>query len=240
LNRELDVIAAPGQLERYVSSLTKATSLGLFVFVQSTFGCICNVPPETTEVALKHYDAVFAGRVLRIKYPRTKRTRNRVVFLDRVIHVTLRVERTWKSADAEEITIVTPFSDCYYPFKVNQEYLVWAYSSGESPRRLETDLCARTDKLANATRDLNALGDGRAPRETKHNKSLDASGGSMFLNLISAAKGALIRAAASTPPLYASSYQSYELLPDFSGARHCMRTRGGEVAGQTFDSRHRF
>src|SRR5881396_3638534 len=32
------------------------------------------------------------------------------------------------------------------------------------------------------------------------NKSLDASGGSVFLNLLDAAKGALIRAAASTPP----------------------------------------
>ena len=31
------------------------------------------------------------------------------------------------------------------------------------------------------------------------NKSLDASGGSVFLNLLGAAKGALIRAAASTP-----------------------------------------
>jgi len=32
------------------------------------------------------------------------------------------------------------------------------------------------------------------------NKSLDASGGSVFLNLFGAAKGALIRAAASTQP----------------------------------------
>jgi hypothetical protein len=33
------------------------------------------------------------------------------------------------------------------------------------------------------------------------NKSLDASGGSVFLNLLGAAKGALSRAAASTQPL---------------------------------------
>jgi hypothetical protein len=33
------------------------------------------------------------------------------------------------------------------------------------------------------------------------NKSLDASGGSAFLNLRDSAKGALIRAAASTQPL---------------------------------------
>jgi F0F1-type ATP synthase assembly protein I len=38
-------------------------------------------------------------------------------------------------------------------------------------------------------------------RDAAHNKSLDASGGSVFLDLIGAAKGALIRAAASTQPL---------------------------------------
>jgi hypothetical protein len=37
--------------------------------------------------------------------------------------------------------------------------------------------------------------------QAQHNKSLDASGGSVFLNLLGAAKGALIRAAASTQPL---------------------------------------
>ncbi len=36
---------------------------------------------------------------------------------------------------------------------------------------------------------------------TKPNKSLDASGGSVFRNLLGAAEGALIRAAASTQPL---------------------------------------
>jgi len=35
----------------------------------------------------------------------------------------------------------------------------------------------------------------------RSNKSLDASGGSVFLNLLGAAEGALIRAAASTQPL---------------------------------------
>jgi hypothetical protein len=121
---------------------------------------------------------VFVGRVLRIKSGRTKRTGNRLAFLDKVIYVTLKVERTWKSANAEEITIVTPASDCYYPFKVNEEYLVWAYSSDQSSDRLETALCARTDKLANATMDLNALGEARVPARAKHNKSLNRSGGS--------------------------------------------------------------
>jgi len=39
----------------------------------------------------------------------------------------------------------------------------------------------------------------------KHNKSLDASGDSVSLNLLGAAKGALIRAAASTQTLSAAA-----------------------------------
>jgi len=38
------------------------------------------------------------------------------------------------------------------------------------------------------------------PNLLTYNKSLDASGGSVFRNLIGAAEGALIRAAASTQP----------------------------------------
>jgi len=37
-------------------------------------------------------------------------------------------------------------------------------------------------------------------RRTAHNKSLDASGGSVFHNFLAAAEDALIRAAASTQP----------------------------------------
>ena len=46
----------------------------------------------------------------------------------------------------------------------------------------------------------------RARRRARHNKSLDASGGSVFLNLLGAAEGALNRAAASTQPLGGSHF----------------------------------
>ena len=41
---------------------------------------------------------------------------------------------------------------------------------------------------------------GNGSRSRAYNKSLDASGGGASHNLLGAAKGALIRAAASTPP----------------------------------------
>jgi hypothetical protein len=43
----------------------------------------------------------------------------------------------------------------------------------------------------------------------QYNKSLDASGGSVFRNLLGAAKGALIRAAASTQPFDAFEYADF-------------------------------
>jgi hypothetical protein len=110
------------------------SAVTLFAFTTPALACKCDGQRETADAALKRYDAVFAGRVLRIKYPETKRTRNRVAFLGDVIYVTLKVKRTWKSADSDEITIATPLSDCYYRFRVNEEYLVWAYSSEQSPK----------------------------------------------------------------------------------------------------------
>src|SRR5258707_15810518 len=47
---------------------------------------------------------------------------------------------------------------------------------------------------------LSSRGRSTGVPEDGHNKSLDASGGSVFLNLFGAAEGALIRAAASTQP----------------------------------------
>jgi hypothetical protein len=44
--------------------------------------------------------------------------------------------------------------------------------------------------------------------ESPHNKSLDASGGGVFRNLIHPAEGALIRAAASTQPFGVFSRES--------------------------------
>src|SRR5436309_14920784 len=47
------------------------------------------------------------------------------------------------------------------------------------------------------------------------NKSLDASGGSVFLNLLGAADGALIRAAASTQP-FDSFFRKVEMKTPFT------------------------
>ena len=52
--------------------------------------------------------------------------------------------------------------------------------------------------------------EGKKPLTQPPSKSLDASGGSVFLNWPGAAKGALIRAAALTQPLCFSEFSSHE------------------------------
>src|SRR6266571_8441007 len=63
--------------------------------------------------------------------------------------------------------------------------------------------------------------------EMRPNNSLDASGGSVFLNLLGAAKGALIRAAASTQTLGiffdARSIREWWFLPRYEVDGHCIR-----------------
>ena len=60
----------------------------------------------------------------------------------------------------------------------------------------------------------------------RSNKSLDASGGSVFLNLLGAAEGALIRAAASTLSLCLSDKNEFMVLVRLERAP---RVRGGTL-----------
>ncbi len=71
------------------------------------------------------------------------------------------------------------------------------------------------------------------------NKSLDASGGSVFLNLIGAAKGALIRAAASIQTLDACAMNLFRRHPIVSGiALGIIIACAGSYLGQAFAIHH--
>jgi hypothetical protein len=158
--------------------LFRLSAVAIFSLLGCTaaLACDCIHRSESTTDALKNYDAVFSGKVVSIKAPKTKRRGKRVVFLGQFVEVKLRVADSWKLVDAEEVTILTPFSDCSYPFKVGEEYLVWAILNEKDPTKLVSGLCARTDKLVNAVKDLNELGEGRKPSvlksAAKHNKAL--------------------------------------------------------------------
>lgn len=130
------------------------------------FGCsvvFCDCPAQHSSVseALKKHDAVFSGRVLRVKGPEVITRDGRQELSSGIVEVTFRILKTWKSVDTEEVTIVTPYSTCGYHFVVDEEYLVWSNLDRSSPARLMVSLCSRTIKLTNAAKDLHKLGKGK-------------------------------------------------------------------------------
>jgi len=53
---------------------------------------------------------------------------------------------------------------CGYPFKADEEYLVYA-TSRKDTEWLFTSICTRTGKLAKAADDLKELGEGTLPKQ---------------------------------------------------------------------------
>ena len=82
--------------------------------------------------------AVFSGEVTELSASR----------------VTLRVERLWKGALSEEVTLPHGGSSCFFGFRLGEAYLVYAYAQEEG---LKTDICTQTKRLAEAGKDIPIL-----------------------------------------------------------------------------------
>lgn len=79
----------------------------------------------------------------------------------------LKVERTWKEVESEQVTVFTPAGDhaCGYNFEVGQSYLVYASSTNDG--ELWTNHCTRTQRIAaDIDNDLKFLGKGKRPKKT--------------------------------------------------------------------------
>ncbi len=132
-------------------------SLGLVVGTAGEAqACSCMVPPPAEE-ALKEADAVFVGQVL------GGEAKDRMT-----LEVRLAVERRWKGAESEEITVRTATSGaaCGFSFTEGERYLVYGY---EHEGVLQVSLCSRTAPLDRAEEDIEALDRevGQAPSETR-------------------------------------------------------------------------
>ena len=155
---------------------------GCLISVQPAFACLCNGASQSKlfNRARKRAAVIFVGRAVDVhngitngEFPGWR--------------VTLRVDRFWKGRVAEEMIVFTGPGNCASYFEVGGQYLVFAYvSSGEN--HLYTDVCMQTGALRYEAYNLKRLGTGKtlnaSQSRAKHNKSLDASGGSVFLNLI--------------------------------------------------------
>jgi hypothetical protein len=159
--------------------------------------CTCD-PLKDAHEAFDHAEVVFVGTVISVTKPKPRivdRRRNLIeVSLELVVR--FKVERAWKFATHRYLTLTTmaQTAACGYPFKVGEKYLVFAASDQDGVR---TGLCSGTTDFAHAQTYLEQIGPGkpipinrtilragRPPFWQRHNKSLDASGGSVFLNLI--------------------------------------------------------
>jgi len=128
------------------------------------WACDCAIPPFSD--ASDGAAAIFAGEVTAV-VPSAQESSNATS-----VTVTFAVSRVWKGSAEPTITVTTaPKSPSCggYEFQQGQEYLVYARAVDATlvPKQpanivLQTELCSRTQPLADATADLAALGDGQA------------------------------------------------------------------------------
>ena len=138
-------------------------TLSLFpaFFAQDVYACSCATTPPPRK-ALREAKAVFVGEVI-----------SKEVFevtgnfgAQEVVRVKFAVSRVWKGvAGAEAVVLTSGYEPaCGYHFEKGKKYLVYAYPDRWGLAGLETGICNRTRGLAEAARDLRAIGKGGKPQ----------------------------------------------------------------------------
>lgn len=101
--------------------------------------------------------AVFVGKVIEGKS--AERMSDMLKAGTKDLTFTFKVSRAFIGAKADQtIDIHTGFGfgDCGFPFEKGEEYIVYAYQSGDSPN-LSTGICTRTTHISRAEEDLTGL-----------------------------------------------------------------------------------
>jgi len=119
--------------------------LFISLLIGFAYPCSCIEPPPPEE-AYEDADLVFSGLVTNIVLDAS----------GYYYEVTFQIIDIWKGEYLEEITVLTElFSDtCGYPFQINNEYLVYAYTYSWG---IYTNICTRTNLLEYASEDLDYL-----------------------------------------------------------------------------------
>jgi hypothetical protein len=130
--------------------LTSFTYLPLSYRASSTMRCL--IEPKSMTVVLKQSAAVFSGEVLELANG------------GNYIEVRLRVERSWKGVEGEEISLLTDSTIESPHYRVGQKYLVFAY---KRDGKLFTGNCSRTKKLEYAQGDLEQLEKTKVNRKSR-------------------------------------------------------------------------
>ena len=163
-------MAARGQSTAPTIAAARWVSLALLVGILWFLGnpgpahaCKC-APPGTPSEELERAAAVFAGRVVSIQHSYDPSAAS-VSPEDRTT-VGFRVSAVWKGAVHEHMYITTPPTggSCGFAFVEDEEYIVYAYDSAYDAGGYTASICSRTSLLRHAQADIDALGEGHAPR----------------------------------------------------------------------------
>lgn len=137
--------------------------LWLFGNAGQAHACKC-VQPGTPSEEIEKFVAVFAGRVVSVEHSFDPNAAA-VGPGDRTT-IGLEVSTVWKGAVHEDMYVTTPPTggSCGFAFEEGREYILYAHDSPYDDGGYSVSICSRTALLSEAQADLDAFGDGDAPR----------------------------------------------------------------------------
>lgn len=147
--------------------LAVAAAVLSIVLADPVSACSC-IPPAAPAKALEQADAVFSGKVLKIKREKSVYKKDTGVQPGPVgglfasVEAVFEVDKTWKGTDKKTVSVFTASNSaaCGFDFQTGRSYLV--YASRDDRQRLITTLCTRTKSLSAAGEDLKEIGPGKA------------------------------------------------------------------------------
>ena len=162
-------IAQP-QGKRFTVSSVSAVAVALVLSVLwilgnagQAYACKCAQPGPPSE-EMEKFVAVFAGRVVSIEHSFDPGAAT--VTPDDRTTVGLEVSTVWKGAVHQDMYVTTPPTggSCGFTFTEGEEYILYAHDSAYDDGGYTVSICSRTALLSQAQADIEAFGDGDAPR----------------------------------------------------------------------------
>ncbi len=145
---------------KFIVAVSLIAIITLFADDQNVHACSCEGPTGPAE-AFDDSDAVFRGMVIsKIGLRSECGSSGSVFFRDAAIE--FKVTTVWKGELNETAFITTNYhgATCGYPFRIGEEYIV--YADGRNGV-LRVGLCSRTRPVSSAEEDFEILGEGRNP-----------------------------------------------------------------------------
>ena len=145
---------------------------------QRVYACMC-VGPDSPEKELRRATAVFSGKVVGTSGGLLPYIFNASEEPFGPSKITIETAEIWKGAPYQYLVVNTDFV-CSLNLALGKDYLIYAYGQQD---HLSGGLCSRAPLLADASKDLAALGIGSAPALPGSNEPIPVSNLSWILVL---------------------------------------------------------